>query len=145
MELLLLVSTMRIASAERITCVIPYYGYARQDRKMTARVPISAADVSWLLEAMGVDHVVAVNLHCGQVQGFFGPRAPVDNLDAGFVGVSYFASMELDNPEVVSPDEGGVYRAKQFREGLNVLAPILDASLERMPQGFSRFSILLKT
>eukprot|EP01041_Mallomonas_annulata_P003314 gene3314-6564_t len=118
MELLLMISTMRRASARKITAVIPYYGYARQDRKMQARVPISAADVARLLEAMGVDRVVAVDLHCGQIQGFFGPRVPVDNLDGGTVGVSYFGDMDLVNPVIVSPDAGGVYRAKQFREAL---------------------------
>jgi ribose-phosphate pyrophosphokinase len=96
---------------------------------MTARVPISAADVARLLEAMGVDRVVAVDLHCGQIQGFFGPRVPVDNLDAGTVGVSYFSAKGLTAPVVLSPDAGGVYRAKQFREGLNTLAPALDAGL----------------
>lgn len=124
MELFLMVSTMRRASARKITCVIPYYGYARQDRKMTARVPISAADVARLLEAVGVDRVVAVDLHCGQIQGFFGPRVPVDNLDAGVIGVEYFRDKELVNPVVVSPDAGGVYRAKKFGEGLNRLKKI---------------------
>ena len=119
MELLLMISTMRRASARKITAVIPYYGYARQDRKMQARVPISAADVARLLEAMGVDRVISVDLHCGQIQGFFGPRVPVDNLDGGTVGVTYFGDMDLVNPVIVSPDAGGVYRAKQFREALS--------------------------
>jgi len=118
MELLLMVSTLNRASARRITVVIPYYGYARQDRKMQARVPISAADVARLLEAMGIDRVIAVDLHCGQIQGFFGPRIPVDNLDGGIVGIDHFGSKDLHNPVIVSPDAGGVYRAKKFKEGL---------------------------
>lgn len=85
---------------------------------MAARVPISAADVARLLEAMGVDRVVAVDLHCGQIQGFFGPRVPVDNLQGGVVGVDYFAKMELHKPVIVSPDAGGVYRVKKFRDGM---------------------------
>lgn len=118
MELMMLISTSRRASARRITAVIPYYGYARQDRKVSGRVPISAADVARLLEAMGVDRVVAVDLHCGQIQGFFGPRVPVDNLQGGVVGVDYFAEMELHKPVIVSPDAGGVYRVKKFRDAL---------------------------
>jgi len=129
MELLLMISTMRRASARRITVVIPYYGYARQDRKMQARVPISAADVARLMESMGVDRVVAVDLHCGQIQGFFGPRVPVDNLDGGIVGLDYFGSKDLHNPVIVSPDAGGVYRAKKFKEGLESKYDMKDLGL----------------
>lgn len=118
MELLLMISTLNRASARRVTVVIPYYGYARQDRKMQARVPISAADVARLLESMGIDRVIAVDLHCGQIQGFFGPRVPVDNLDGGIVGINHFGDKDLHNPVIVSPDAGGVYRAKKFKEGL---------------------------
>lgn len=118
MELLLMISSLNRASARRITVVIPYYGYARQDRKMQARVPISAADIARLLESMGIDRVIAVDLHCGQIQGFFGPRVPVDNLDGGIVGIDHFGGKDLHNPVIVSPDAGGVYRAKKFKEGL---------------------------
>eukprot|EP00914_Ancora_sagittata_P027031 GHVO01052998.1.p1 GENE.GHVO01052998.1~~GHVO01052998.1.p1 ORF type:complete len:354 (+),score=79.34 GHVO01052998.1:81-1064(+) len=118
MELLLMISTCRRASAKKITAVIPYYGYARQDRKLSSRVPISAADVARMIDAMGVDRVISVDLHCGQIQGFFPPRVPVDNLEAQIIGLDYFAKKGLKSTVVVSPDAGGVYRARKFQEGL---------------------------
>ena len=113
-----MVSTMRRASAKKINVIIPYYGYARQDRKTAPRVPISAADVARLLETVGVDRVVLVDVHSGQIQGFFGPRVPVDNLEANLVALNYFVEQNqfpLKDIAVVSPDAGGVTRAKNFQ------------------------------
>lgn len=119
-ELLLLTSTMKRSSCRSITVIMPYYGYARQDRKTAPRVPISAADVARMLETMGVDRVVAVDLHCGQIQGFFGPNVPVDNLEANLIAMDYFLNKSNkpagDNVVIVSPDAGGVARAKKFQE-----------------------------
>lgn len=117
MELFLLVRTMKRSSAASITAVIPYFGYARQDRKSAPRVPISASDVAMLLEQAGADRVIAVDLHCGQIQGFF-HDTPVDNLYASIVYVPYFAQKGLQKAVVVSPDAGGVDRAKKFKDHL---------------------------
>ncbi len=120
MELYLLVRTMKRASANSITAVIPYYGYARQDRKTHSRVPISAADVALMLEVAGIDRIVTIDLHCGQIQGFF-QNAPVDNLHVATMFASYFAEKNLKNIVVVSPDAGGVERAKNFQESLGLI------------------------
>jgi ribose-phosphate pyrophosphokinase len=120
MELYLIIRAMKRASAKNIHVIIPYFGYARQDRKSESRVPISASDLAMLLESAGADHVIAVDLHCGQIQGFF-HDIPVDNLFASSLFVPYVANKDdLIDPVVVSPDAGGVERAKKFIEGLNV-------------------------
>ena len=119
MELYLTIRAMKRASAKNVNVIIPYFGYARQDRKTESRVPISASDIAMLLEFGGATHIIAVDLHCGQIQGFF-HEVPVDNLYASTVFVPYMASKkDLVNPVVVSPDAGGVERAKKFIEGLN--------------------------
>lgn len=126
-ELCLLVSAMRRHSASSITTVIPYYGYARQDRTLGQRVPISAADVAQMLATSGVDHVISLDLHVGQITGFFPARIPVNNLSAGPIGAYFFGrSANLQNPVIVSPDAGGVPRAKAFRD---VLAFVLGVEI----------------
>ncbi|EGR27905.1 phosphoribosylpyrophosphate synthetase, putative [Ichthyophthirius multifiliis] len=125
MELLLIISALRRASSRRINVLMPYYGYSRQDRQTAPRVPISAADVARLYENVGVDRVICIDLHCGQIQGFFGPKVPVDNLEANLVGLNYFLQqqgLDLSNMVIVSPDAGGVTRAKRFQELFNIKA-----------------------
>mmetsp|Transcript_16738 Transcript_16738/g.33475 ORF Transcript_16738/g.33475 Transcript_16738/m.33475 type:complete len:369 (+) Transcript_16738:42-1148(+) len=126
MELFLIIRCLRRASAKSITAVMPYFGYARQDRKTQARVPISASDVAIMIEKAGADRVLAVDLHCGQIQGFF-HNAPVDNLSAlrdmaPFVVNTILPSLGEEAPLcIVSPDAGGVARAKEFLNALTTL------------------------
>jgi ribose-phosphate pyrophosphokinase len=117
MELLLMMQALKLASAERITAVLPYYGYARQDRKDKPRVPISAKLVAGLLESAGADRVLTLDLHAAQIQGFF--DIPVDHLYASPVLIEYFRAQNLPNVTVVSPDAGGVERARAFAKRLN--------------------------
>jgi len=125
MELLLLMDAFKRASAERITAVLPYYGYARQDRKDRPRMPISAKLVASLLERAGANRVLAVDLHAAQIQGFF--DIPVDHLFAAPVMVDYFEEkFPRGETIVVSPDAGGVERARSFAKRLNAPLAIID-------------------
>ncbi len=128
MELLVMLDALRRASAERTTAVIPYYGYARQDRKDRPRVPISSKLVADLLTSAGANRVLALDLHAGQIQGFF--NIPVDHLYATPVTVRYFRRLKLKDPVVVSPDTGGVERARAFAKRLNVPLAIIDKRRE---------------
>jgi ribose-phosphate pyrophosphokinase len=112
MELLIMIDAVRRASAARITAVLPYFGYARQDRKDQPRVPITAKLVANLLVAAGANRLVAMDLHCQQIQGFF--DIPVDHLTAAPVLVKKIRSLNLKNPVVVAPDTGGVKTAYAF-------------------------------
>src|SRR5262247_648958 len=124
LELLIMLDAFKRASAHRITTVLPYYGYARQDRKVQGRMPISAKLVADLMEAAGADRVLALDLHAGQIQGFF--NVPVDHLFAGpVVMIDYLRKKDLHDPVVVAPDAGGVERAramaKRFDAGLAII------------------------
>lgn len=116
MELLLMIDALKRASAQRVTAVIPYYGYARQDRKLTGREPISAKLVANLLTTAGADRVLTMDLHAGQIQGFF--DIPVDHLEAVKIMADYFSTLGLEDMVVVSPDVGGAARARAFAEEL---------------------------
>jgi len=129
MELLIMTDAFKRASAHRITAVLPYYGYARQDRKVQGRMPISAKLVADLLEAAGVDRVLALDLHAGQIQGFF--SIPVDHLFAGpVVMIDYLKKKDLKDPVVVSPDAGGVERARAIAKRLGAGLAIIDKRRE---------------
>src|SRR6202046_3353984 len=128
MELLLMIDALKRASAERITAVLPYYGYARQDRKDKPRVPISARLVAALLETAGADRVLTLDLHAAQIQGFF--DIPVDHLFASPVMIEYFKAQSVKGRTVVSPDAGGVERARAFAKRLNAPLAIIDKRRE---------------
>ncbi len=130
MELLLLMDALRRASAKRITAVVPYFGYSRQDRKVAPRVPISAKVVADLLTTAGAERVLTVDLHAGQIQGFF--NIPVDNLFAMPVLIQYLRKrLEHQKVTVVSPDAGGVERARAFAGRLNATLAIIDKRRRR--------------
>ena len=128
MEMLIMIDALRRSSAKRITAVIPYYGYARQDRKVEPRVPITAKLVAKMLEAAGTDRVLTVDLHAGQIQGFF--NVPVDDLFAMNVMVKYIRGLNLENLIVISPDAGGVERARAFAKRLDTSLAIIDKRRE---------------
>ena len=124
MELLILVDCLKRSSASRITAVIPYFGYARQDRKDEGRTPISAKLVANLLTSAGVDRVLTVDLHAAQIQGFF--DIPVDHLYARKVITKHFRSLSLADPVVVSPDVGGVRLARAYAKRLDASLAVFD-------------------
>ncbi len=135
MELLIMIDAMHRASAGRITAVIPYYGYARQDRKAKSRDPISAKLVANLLEAAGADRVLTMDLHANQIQGFF--DIPVDNMRGAPLFVNYYINKfgkGNDNVMVVSPDVGSVARARQFAMKLEMNLAIVDKRREKANQ-----------
>jgi len=124
MELLIMIDALKRASAGRITAVIPYYGYARQDRKAKARDPISAKLVADLITTAGADRVLTMDLHAAQIQGYF--NIPVDHLVGGPILAEYFQNMNLQELVVVSPDLGSVTRSRDFAEKLNTPIAIID-------------------
>jgi len=129
MELLIMIDAMKRASAERITATIPYYGYARQDRKVAPRVPISAKLIADLITAAGAHRVLTLDLHAGQIQGFF--NIPVDNLFATPVILDYMREKYQNDLVIVSPDAGGVERARAIAKRLDASLAIIDKRRER--------------
>ncbi|MBW1861946.1 MAG: ribose-phosphate pyrophosphokinase [Deltaproteobacteria bacterium] len=124
MQLLIIIDALRRASAKRITAIIPYYGYGRQDRKAKPRVPITAKLVADLITVAGANRVVSMDLHAGQIQGYF--NIPVDNIFAAPLLLKYIRNHFQDNLVIVSPDAGGVERARAFGKRLGATLAIID-------------------
>lgn len=129
MELLIMTDALKRSSAKSITAVVPYYGYARQDRKAAPRVPITAKLVANLMESAGITRMVTVDLHASQIQGFF--DIPVDNLYGAILFIDYIKSKNFDNPVIASPDIGGVARARYFAAKLGLDMVIVDKRREK--------------
>jgi ribose-phosphate pyrophosphokinase len=129
MELLIIVDALKRSSAGTINAVIPYFGYARQDRKAAPRVPISAKLVADMLETAGVQRVITIDLHAAQIQGFF--NIPVDHLVGATLFVKYIQDKNLKNPIIASPDVGGVARARSYAEKLGYDLVIVDKKREK--------------
>ena len=141
MELLIMVDAMKRASARHITVIVPYYGYARQDRKTRGREPISAKLVADLMSTVGVTRVVTMDLHAGQIQGFF--DVPVDHLMSTSILAKYIKSMKLENLTIVSPDLGGVTRARELADRLG--APIAIIEKRRPEPGVAKVMNIIGT
>ncbi len=129
MEMLIMCDALRRASTASITAIMPYYGYARQDRKVAGRTPITAKLVADLIATAGIDRVLTIDLHAGQIQGFF--NIPVDNLYAMPVLLDELRAMTFHEPVMVSPDAGGVERARAYAKRLNASLAIIDKRRER--------------
>jgi ribose-phosphate pyrophosphokinase len=129
MELLIMIDALKRASASRITAVLPYYGYSRQDRKVQPRVPITAKLVADLITTAGANRVLTIDLHAGQIQGFF--NIPVDNLFAASVLLDYLRTKQFKDLTLVSPDAGGVERTRAFAKRLNASLAIIDKRREK--------------
>jgi ribose-phosphate pyrophosphokinase len=129
MELLIMIDAFKRASAARITAVLPYYGYSRQDRKVQPRVPITAKLVADLITTAGANRVLTIDLHAGQIQGFF--NIPVDNLFAAPVLLEYLKKKQFKDLTLVSPDAGGVERTRAFAKRLNASLAIIDKRREK--------------
>lgn len=141
MELLIMVDAMKRASARHITVIVPYYGYARQDRKTRGREPISAKLVADLMSTAGVTRVVTMDLHAGQIQGFF--DVPVDHLMSTSILAKYIKSMKLENLTIVSPDLGGVTRVRELADRLG--APIAIIEKRRPEPGVAKVMNIIGT
>lgn len=132
MELLIIIDALKRASARTIAAVIPYYGYARQDRKVAPRAPISAKLVADLITVAGAHRVLTVDLHAGQIQGFF--NIPVDNLYASPTLLEHLRNLREENLVIVSPDAGGVERARAYAKRLNATLAIIDKRRDKPNQ-----------